>query len=862
MYGIIGQKFIFAVAQRPFETANENGIVNHFCSLLPLCDVNGVPASPNDFPDNGDVWWMLRPSTRGLAQPGRLVTAVVEESVKSGHSGFAQFQANTETVTALSGRDYVEVITIPSNVIKDPRDLIAEGFYHVLDHPPLDVVCLRWKEFFLGRFRTTCSESNQRAGYWDIRFSPEMTDHTVFKAPRNVPDQDSASKKLNLHAHVSIEDRPINESSSLHPAHYLLIDNESLMANIPSDCERISIKSDKEVVLQLAKSLLTRRQRQHLSHMLKDLEASAAQSNQSLDETDLRVLDSVQRTLESDLNVSKELTKAIIAGDFLAEQIQQEIASIEEKHISENAARLQSDINKRISEIREEYEELKREKKTIQTELEHLRSRKMKELEKELKAKQDDLERELRKKEDEASKRLDSIQKQEKVLTDNLAKVSQNLVENQNEIVNHLLTIVPVLNESGLLRGGSATAGASASVSENAEMSNTVNVKPFEKETADTTFDIPEFVVPGELQPVDEVEFFSRFKNYTLACGYRYRDIDLLAYHVSVKCGDLTILGGQPGTGKSSLPRLYSEALCGSQANKDCERYLQVAVSPSWLDSRDLMGHFNALSNTFQPADQYLFETLVYAQEEYQELAEESGLYFVCLDEMNLSHVEHYFGGFLQVLEKPSANRRLRVFSKDAVASTCRFKHWPSLMIPRSVRFIGTVNFDETTKQLSQRLLDRANLIRLPADHLPLELEDATEAVATGVEVRMHQYQEWIRDSVNYNEELGKLIDDLRDDLRVLNCSMNPRRFSAIRKFLASWPEDISSIEHAIDLQFAQRILPQVRGLFQPGATEAIKSIRKKIEHHSFAFEESLRILDEIYRSESPEFMYNTEEMI
>jgi hypothetical protein len=79
---------------------------------------------------------------------------------------------------------------------------------------------------------------------------------------------------------------------------------------------------------------------------------------------------------------------------------------------------------------------------------------------------------------------------------------------------------------------------------------------------------------------------------------------------------------------------------------------------------------------------------------------------------------------------------------------------------------------------------------------------------------------------------------------------MNPRRFSAIRRFLASWPESIFPMEKAIDLQFAQRILPQIRGLFQPGVREAISSIRRKLEHHPSAFLESLRVLDEITQSE------------
>jgi hypothetical protein len=79
---------------------------------------------------------------------------------------------------------------------------------------------------------------------------------------------------------------------------------------------------------------------------------------------------------------------------------------------------------------------------------------------------------------------------------------------------------------------------------------------------------------------------------------------------------------------------------------------------------------------------------------------------------------------------------------------------------------------------------------------------------------------------------------------------MNPRRISGMRKFLASWPEKIAPREKAVDLQFAQRVLTQIRGLFQPGARDAVVSIRRKLEQHSLEFAESLRVLDEIQHAE------------
>ena len=51
--------------------------------------------------------------------------------------------------------------------------------------------------------------------------------------------------------------------------------------------------------------------------------------------------------------------------------------------------------------------------------------------------------------------------------------------------------------------------------------------------------------------------------------------MDLVAFHVSVKISDLTVLGGVSGTGKSSLPRLYAQALAGEAGAWD-DRYRMV----------------------------------------------------------------------------------------------------------------------------------------------------------------------------------------------------------------------------------------------------------------------------------------------
>ena len=130
---------------------------------------------------------------------------------------------------------------------------------------------------------------------------------------------------------------------------------------------------------------------------------------------------------------------------------------------------------------------------------------------------------------------------------------------------------------------------------------------------------------------------------------------------------DLTVLGGVSGTGKSSLPRLYAQALTGDADVWD-DRYRMVGVNPSWLDVGDLLGRVNVLDARFLPSDSGLYDLLIHAHEEYRRHTRNSGLYIVCLDEMNLAQVEHYFSPFLQVLEA----RPINVVCAVSRRSQCR----------------------------------------------------------------------------------------------------------------------------------------------------------------------------------------------
>jgi hypothetical protein len=70
---------LLMVAQQPFSPGYDT-----FCKLIPIAFLGDPHARIDvaDFPNDGEVWWMLTDRTAALAEPGRLVTAVLENAIK------------------------------------------------------------------------------------------------------------------------------------------------------------------------------------------------------------------------------------------------------------------------------------------------------------------------------------------------------------------------------------------------------------------------------------------------------------------------------------------------------------------------------------------------------------------------------------------------------------------------------------------------------------------------------------------------------------------------------------------------------------------------------------------------------------
>ena len=194
-----------------------------------------------------------------------------------------------------------------------------------------------------------------------------------------------------------------------------------------------------------------------------------------------------------------------------------------------------------------------------------------------------------------------------------------------------------------------------------------------------------------------------------------YYDLNTVRIFIAgLSMSNISILQGISGTGKTSLPREFAKAIIseaveysGNNAeNSPNAPYRICAVQSGWRDNMDLMGYYNSFEHKYKETD--FFKALYLANlPKYSDT-----LFFIILDEMNLSRPEHYFADFLSLLEQDENERFITINAPDEVLPKQIVQG--KLKVPANVRFIGTANQDETTLEFAPKTYDRSNLMEMP----------------------------------------------------------------------------------------------------------------------------------------------------
>lgn len=342
---------------------------------------------------------------------------------------------------------------------------------------------------------------------------------------------------------------------------------------------------------------------------------------------------------------------------------------------------------------------------------------------------------------------------------------------------------------------------------------------------------------------MSEIEWLEKVWKKCEEYGIKFNKRILYAFHTALKINEwstITVLAGVSGTGKSELPRLYAEF--GGL------NFCSVAVQPNWDSQESMLGFFNSIDNQFEPEQLLKFLVQCTSDPRYSDY-----MSIVLLDEMNLAHVEHYFAEFLSKLELR------RGFSKKNIPEI-QVKLGAGvepygLKLSRTVLWTGTMNQDETTKSLSDKVLDRGIVINFPR---PKKLESRsnmgiiTKYIGTNSDrPKLHKdtWLSWTSYALDFSEEqqkeinrYKKIVEDINTCLEKVGRALGHRVWQSIEYYIVNYPEVRSAMKYepmqnsrgkivwvatnsdltgdlkkamktAFEDQIVQKIMPKLRGI-------------------------------------------------
>ena len=327
-----------------------------------------------------------------------------------------------------------------------------------------------------------------------------------------------------------------------------------------------------------------------------------------------------------------------------------------------------------------------------------------------------------------------------------------------------------------------------------------------------------------------ELEWLDNVMNACENFGVHFDKRIFYAFHTALKIQDwsiITVLAGVSGTGKSELPKLYA-AFGGFN-------FCAVPVQPNWDSQESMLGFFNSIDNKFEPEDVLRFlAQCTESQSPYSEY-----MSIVLLDEMNLAHVEYYFAEFLSKLETRRTQQREDLPSV-AVKLGAGIEPY-RLKMKRNVVWVGTMNQDETTKSLSDKVLDRGVIINFPR---PTELVRRKKMPTLIDEIKnmekrpkMHQrtFLSWVRRDLDrlsdaQRNELDcykKIVESINTQLDGVGRALGHRVWQSIEFYIVNYPTVSALLKQtkkitkelkkemriAFEDQIVQKIMPKLRGI-------------------------------------------------
>ena len=368
-----------------------------------------------------------------------------------------------------------------------------------------------------------------------------------------------------------------------------------------------------------------------------------------------------------------------------------------------------------------------------------------------------------------------------------------------------------------------------------------------------------------EDRKISEREWLKKIQMRSKESGLYFSKRQLNAFHTAHKVhgmSPLVVLAGISGTGKSELPKNY--ALHGGM------QFISVPVKPDWDSPASLFGYYNSIEKRFEATD------LLRSIWQMSARGEHSGqMLMVLLDEMNLAHPEQYFADMLSKLETARGTSDAEY---DILLGSGESPE--RVRIGGNILWTGTMNEDETTKALSDKVIDRSTLITFPR---PKTLRGRRIThTRSGEDDRFlldrDVWEMWYDPRYGNDEEdlIEKKIKEFKTAVEGINGSMSKmgrnlghRVWQGIEEYIRNHPEVVAAkgdeelvyeLGRAFDDAIAFKIMPKLRGVETRGQNEgSLEEIRNIIAAYADEltndFDNARSLNTELFQWHSAEFM-------
>ncbi|MBY0054642.1 McrB family protein [Brevibacillus agri] len=286
------------------------------------------------------------------------------------------------------------------------------------------------------------------------------------------------------------------------------------------------------------------------------------------------------------------------------------------------------------------------------------------------------------------------------------------------------------------------------------------------------------------------------------------------------------ILSGISGTGKTQLAKLYANAVYGLPYEADNPYLSIIPVRPDWTDGTALFGYYSSFENRYIMTE--FLRVLLHAHKEREKP------HFIVLDEMNLARVEYYLSDYLSGVE---SHKEIPLHNRDDLEEI------PSkISIPPNLYLIGTINVDETTHSISDKVLDRAFVMTLS----DVDLETFWNRLDDGIRAGL-------QNEFAYLKRLHGILAPyhLHFGYRTMN-----EMLQKMSRNLTLNVEDQASRKAMLDQVISEKVLPKLKG--DDRITDLLKELKETFAEHlgqqSTSYGHIMRMEKELLRYGATQF--------